>query len=721
MALQPPPTPSRVAQLRAPPAAAPPGLHQAAPQHPPLPRVAWTRATPAAAPPGLHQAAPQHPPLPRVAWMRATPAAAPSELLPAALQPSSALVPPCDWAPSRRARNRATHAAHGNGPKGQGRPPAPAPAAPPALRLRPEDWPVPVRDPGWADAADGVLFLGNSPPTPEQLTALPQSPHQIFLVCLRRPPPAPAAPGPASASPPPAHPTPRQFSLPLQGARLLVRPAYAFCSPAAASTPLPGEPPTAGADHSMPDASSAATPSLARARDLSAAAADAVLLALELEERWAPDWAATVQGGPRALLKLLSALLPAPHGPLDVFALATRGELLGQRVLRATARIPAAALSQALRLSGTGGLIVRPFRVDGPSPYSVVWVPGDLSAGLLAAASFPGACGLVANARGLGVRVLAADYPAAYAALRQAPAPAPKLYFELAGAPLGLTAEPLASALRAEGWTATPLRTFVRSGRRCWVLQAESMPEFSLLRTEAGLATLQPARDRPPRPSTAWTRLRASAPVAPPAPAPASRASTASPSVPLSSAWAQGPPADTRTGPQRPPRPSPLTPNSPSPFVAPPGAPSQGVLQRPAVPGRASSATAPAFQGILQRLTALEQASPATAPPGSPSTEVLQRLTAVEQQLARVPNQLAAAIAAALAPIQDLLTALVARLDRLEAISHTTPARPPRSSDDDEEMATTPDRSTTRKRGTTGSPPGARKRPGGASAGRHTK
>ena len=116
------------------------------------------------------------------------------------------------------------------------------------------------------------------------------------------------------------------------------------------------------------------------------------------------------------------------------------------------------------------------------------------------------------------------------------------------------------------------------------------------------------------------------------------------------------------------------------------------------------------------RLAALEQASPATAPPGSPSTEVLQRLTAVEQQLARVPNQLAAAIA----PLQDLLAALVARLDRLEPISHPTPTRPPRSSDDDE-METTPDRSTTRKRGTTGSPPGARKRPGGASAGRHTK
>ena len=130
-----------------------------------------------------------------------------------------------------------------------------------------------------------------------------------------------------------------------------MRKAYAFCSPAAASVPLTGDLPTAGPDHPMPDADSHTA--RARPRDLSAAAADAVPLALEFEERWAADWTATVKGGPRALLKLLGALLPPPHRPLDVFALATRGDLLGQRTLRATARIPASVLPHALRLSGT--------------------------------------------------------------------------------------------------------------------------------------------------------------------------------------------------------------------------------------------------------------------------------------------------------------------------------------------------------------------------------
>ncbi len=150
-----------------------------------------------------------------------------------------------------------------------------------------------------------------------------------------------------------------------------------------------------------------------------------------------------------------------------------------------------------LRLSGTGGLIVRPFRVDGPSPYSVVWVPDALPAALLAAASLPNGCGLVANGRGLGIRVPAEDYATAYAVLRKAQPPAPLVYFELAGAPLGLTPEPLAAALRAEGWPATPLRTFVRNGRRSWILSAEGLPTFSLLRTDEGLSTMQPARDLP--------------------------------------------------------------------------------------------------------------------------------------------------------------------------------------------------------------------------------
>ena len=434
----------------------------------------------------------------------------------------------------------------------------------------------------------------------------------------------------------------------------------------------------------------------ARPRDLSAAAADAVPLALELEERWAADWAATVKGGPRALLKLLGALLPPPHRPLDVFALATRGDLLGQRTLRATARIPAAALPHALRLSGTGGLMIRPFRVDGPSPYAVVWVPGALPAVLLAAASFTLTCGLVSNARGLGVRVLSQDYPAAFAALRQAPPPARKLFYELAGAPLDVTAEPLAAALRAKGWTATPLRSFVRSGRRCWVLQAESAPEFSLLRTEAGLATLQPARDRPPRPSLPWTKVTAGAP----APAPALQAA-APPSTAQAppSAWRNGPPQQPHAG-------------RPQSMVTPPAS----ILASP-LPSQATHAAAPPelLQEVLQRLTALEQTLQTAAPPELPQG-VLQRLSAVEQQLARVPDQ----ITAATAPMMAMLQSISARLDRATtpAASHTPPRPTPEASrgvgDDDDDDAEMADVATRKRSAPIGSPGGGAGAGGGS-------
>ena len=556
---------------------------------------------------------------------------------------------------------------------------------------------MPVQGAAWPGGFDGVLLLGDSLPSAEQLTALAQSPHRVFLVSLRRPP-APAAAGPTPSTPVPQQPpstpsapvpipTPRLLTLPLQGARLLVRKAYVFCSPAAVSVPLTGDPSTAESDHPMPDAPSATTPGWTGARDLSAATADAVLLALELEERWAADWDATAQGGPRALLKMLAALMPPPHRPLDVFALATRGELLGQRTLRATARIPAAAVLDVLRLSGTGGLIIRPFRVDGPSPHSVVWVPGALPDALQAAASLPGACGLVANARGLGIRVLAADYAGAYAALRQAPPPAPKLFYELAGAPLDLTAEPLAAALRAEGWTATPLRSFVRSGRRCWVLQAEAAPEFSLLRTAAGLATLQPARDRPPRRSQPWTKVTVGAPP-PPAPKAVPQAAAAAARQPPPSAWRNGPP-------QHPQASSTKAPSSAS--------PSEGASLLPAanLPQATHAATPPELlQEVLQRLTALERASPSAAPTELP-LGTLQRLTALEQQLARVPEQ----IAAATAPIMAMLQVIAARMEpsTTPAVSQTPPRPAPAAQDDDEDMADV----ATRKRGAPLGSPGA--------------
>ena len=364
------------------------------------------------------------------------------------------------------------------------------------LRLRPQDWPVPVRGEDWLGITDGVFLFHNDQPPDQQLIDMRISTQRIFLVTLVRP-----TPHIQPASFPRDF---REFQLPLQGDRLLIRKAYAFSSPAAALIPLPGDAIPTGQDHPMPDATSPSRP-----RVLPAHTADAVLLALELEERWAEDWDTTAKGGARALLKMLGPLLPPPHRPLDVFAPATRGEVLGQRTLRATARVPAPALAHALRLSGTGGLILRPFRVDGPSPHSVVWLPGNLATVLEAAASLPNACGVVANARGLGVRVLATDYPAAFATLRKTAPPPPKLYYELAGLPLDTTAEPLAAALSAEGWTATPLRTFVRSNRRVWVLQAEGPPGFELLHTTVGTATLQLARDRPPRPAPAWQRVTA--------------------------------------------------------------------------------------------------------------------------------------------------------------------------------------------------------------------
>ena len=268
---------------------------------------------------------------------------------PTAEPPGVVLLCSSSWALSRRASNRAAHSTHGNSaPKGRKAPGAPT--APVPFSLRPADWPVPVRDPTWAGGADGVVFLGDLQPTLPLIEALSRPADRILLVTLRRPP--------ATPLPNTAPLTPEQVPLPLlRGDRLLVRTSFVFRSPAAASLPLPGCPPP----------SDSSSPSTSQARTLTAPP-DTLLVSLELAERWAPNWSTVAQGGARALRQLLSPLLPSPHRLLDLFSLATRGELLGQRVLRATARIPAAALSPVLRLSGTGASSCAPSAWRAPPP-----------------------------------------------------------------------------------------------------------------------------------------------------------------------------------------------------------------------------------------------------------------------------------------------------------------------------------------------------------------
>ena len=421
-------------------------------------------------------------------------------------------------------------------PRHQGRPGGPA--RPP--RHRPHSRCCPRRHPRQVRAHRPVCLplLLPAAPTDAQLALLDDTPHRIIIVCLCPPPAQPnllayqgdqplpdVIPLNGAASPPPTAPPstsiPRRLAIPaICHGRLTIRTSFIYTSAAAANLHLPGQPPSPTSS-----STSSATSTVRRLTTTT----DTVLVSIEMDERWASSWAEAAQG-PRSLKQRLLPLLPPPHQPLDVFSLATKGDLVGQRVLRATARIPAAALDATLAKSGHTGLFVRPFRTDGPSPHSIIWLPDlNLAAALQQAATLPSALGLVPNARGLGVRVRSNDYAAAYAALRQTSPPAPVSYYELAGAPPDLTANALAAALQTQGWTATPLRTFMRSGRRHWIIQSATTPTFSLLHTADGIATLQPARDRP-RPPTAWQRVaRPTATASTPATSPPQQPSVAPP------------------------------------------------------------------------------------------------------------------------------------------------------------------------------------------------
>jgi hypothetical protein len=262
---------------------------------------------------------------------------------------------------------------------------------------------------------------------------------------------------------------------------------------------------------------------------------------VEVDERWFPSpWKEFQQSGAGGLRRLLRGRAPRPADLLDVFALAYRGEVQGSRALRAVVRVVPAAAEKLLASSGEGGLFFRSlFRPETAelerAKHGVVWLDLPLTEALEKARGVPGACGLVRNARGLGVRVAAAQLEAAYAALKGKPKPSPKELFEVSGVPLAVGPEHMEKVLVEMGWSGRALRTFVRRGARVWVVEADSPPAAEVWTVDSALVTVQPAQPRRATPAQ-WSRTPPKEPqvqMGPPAPRP-------SPAVPKLSAQLSG-------------------------------------------------------------------------------------------------------------------------------------------------------------------------------------
>ena len=196
--------------------------------------------------------------------------------------------------------------------------------------------------------------------------------------------------------------------------------------------------------------------------------------------------------------------------------------------MRAVVRVAVKAVETLLLSSGVAGLFLRPYftpLVDS-SAHAIIWL-GDscLLQALSQAKKVPGALGLVRNWRGLGLRVPAAMLTAAHMVLHNAAPPQPKRFFEVTGVPLSVGWEGISTVFESAGWTAQPLRSFVRQGKRTWVATATTEPTTSIwqMPDDADIDTdppppalliVQEARARPPAQRTWAAVVGTRAPVA---------------------------------------------------------------------------------------------------------------------------------------------------------------------------------------------------------------
>ena len=194
----------------------------------------------------------------------------------------------------------------------------------------------------------------------------------------------------------------------------------------------------------------------------------------------------------------------------------------GLHVMQIMARIPEEHLATALRHSGGDGVFCREiFTSDADKEkHKIVWLDPDcsLEAALRQSKRVEGSVGLIANDRGLGVRVVKEQHKFAVATL-QGDAAAQVLdhsLFEASGVPVWWTQDTLEECLMEWGWEAKGVsRGYVKNGRRVWILKAKDSPSGAYMQTDEGLVTVQCAKKLPPRGPVATNRWRrGSGPVA---------------------------------------------------------------------------------------------------------------------------------------------------------------------------------------------------------------
>jgi len=160
-----------------------------------------------------------------------------------------------------------------------------------------------------------------------------------------------------------------------------------------------------------------------------------------------------------------------------------------------------------LKASGKDGVFTRPFFAteEDRLVHKVVWLPTDtkLQEANRQAERMEKALGLVANSRGLGIRVPAVEAEAATSVLLgpEAAADLKKEQWEISNVPFTWSKEMLEAELAGMAWQAQVQCSRAPFGRtaRTWFCLAEHPPMKNYLQHEDGLAAIQKAKSTPPK------------------------------------------------------------------------------------------------------------------------------------------------------------------------------------------------------------------------------
>ena len=204
--------------------------------------------------------------------------------------------------------------------------------------------------------------------------------------------------------------------------------------------------------------------------------------------------------------------------PLDVFRPTMIAGPDGSRGIRVLVRMSTNALQTVLTNSGKNSVFSRPLFIaeSDRAMYKIVWLKDScLEEALRQAARMRTSVGLVANAKGLGIRVPADSFEecATFALGDEAAQKLTGDLWELTGTPLSWDQDAVAQVLLDQNWAATIVRPFRRGSTRTWIVRfaKDQVPSSNLLQAdeEGHLIRVQKATPSVPKaPAKSWTWKR---------------------------------------------------------------------------------------------------------------------------------------------------------------------------------------------------------------------